>query len=111
MKKFLMAVLCAATLTAFAKDGKVAPDKPRMLETGDLVPELAGAWSKGNPVKLLEQRGKNAVVLYFWAVNQAALEDIPRFAATVRKYAGKPVVFVGVGCDRVDKVTGFFRVR
>ena len=111
MKKFLMSVLCAATLTAFAKDGKVAPDKPRMLETGDLVPELAGAWSKGKPVKLLEQRGKNAVVLYFWAVNQAALEDIPRFAATVRKYAGKPVVFVGVGCDRVDKVTGFFRVR
>ena len=111
MKKFFLAALCAATLAAAANEGKEAPNTLRMLETGETVPELSGAWSKGKPVKFAEQRGKNAVVLYFWAVNQAALEDMPRFAALVRKYAGKPVVFVGVGCDRVDKVAGFFRAR
>ena len=111
MKKFLTAALCAAALAAFGADGKIAPNTVKMLQTGETVPELAGAWSKGNPVKLLEQRGKNAVVLYFWSVDQAALEDMPRFAAVVRKYAGKPVVFVGVGCDRADKVAGFFRAR
>ena len=104
MKKFFMAVLCAATLAAAAAENKV-------LETGATVPELSGAWSRGTPVKLLEQRGKNVTVLYFWSVNQAALNGIPRFAEIARKYAGKPVVFVGVGCDRVDRVTGFFRVR
>ena len=111
MKKFLTAALCAATLAAFGADGKIAPNTVKMLQTGETVPELSGAWSKGTPVKLAEQRGKNAVVLYFWSVDQAALEDMPRFAAIARRYEGKPVVFVGVGCDRVEKVTGFFRVR
>lgn len=111
MKKFWLAMVCAATLVAAAKDGKEAPNTLRMLKTGEAVPELTGAWSKGTAVKIAEQRGKNAVVLYFWSVDQAALEDIPRFAATVRRYEGKPAVFVGVGCDRAEKVKGFFRVR
>ena len=111
MKKFLMAALCAATLAAFGADGKTAPNTVKMLQTGEAVPELAGAWSKGKPVKFAEQRGKNAVVLYFWSVDQAALEDIPRFAAIAKAFKGKPAVFVGVGCDRVDKVAGFFRAR
>lgn len=109
MKRFFVTVmLCAAVLAAF---GAETPKAAGMLETGDVVPELSGAWSKGSPVRFAEQRGKNAVVLYFWAVNQATLEDMPRFAAAARKYQDKPVTFVGVGCDRVDKVTGFFLVR
>ena len=109
MKRSFAAFLCAATLAAL---GAEVPERAaRMLETGETPPELAGAWSKGAPVKLAEQRGKNAVVLYFWAVNQATLQDMPRFAAIARKYRGKPVTFVGVGCDRADKVAGFFRVR
>ena len=99
----------AALLTAAAAETN-AP-APKMTETGDVAPELAGAWSKGTPVKLADERGKNVVVLYFWAVNQASLEDMPRFAETVRKFQSKPVVFAGVGCDRPDKVAGFFRVR
>ena len=109
MKKFFMAVVCTAALAALGAE--VPGPAARMLETGENVPELAGAWSKGNPVKLAEQRGKNAVVLYFWAVNQPTLQDMPRFAEIARKYQGKPAVFVGVGCDRADKVAGFFRVR
>lgn len=112
MKKFWTTVVFAAALAAF---GEAAPapeiKAPRMLETGEAAPELSGAWSKGTPVKLADERGKNVVVLYFWSVNQAALEDMPRFAATVKKYQGKPVVFAGVGCDRPEKVAGFFRVR
>ena len=104
MKKFFMAAVCAAVLTAWSAE-------PRMLETGEPVPELAGAWSRGTPVKFAEQRGKNAVVLYFWTVNQSALQGMPRFAETARKYQGKPVAFVGIGCDRADRVTGFFRAR
>lgn len=109
MKKFFMAVVCTAALAALGAE--VPGPAARMLETGENVPELAGAWSKGTPVKLAEQRGKNAVVLYFWAVNQPTLQDMPRFAEIARKYQGKPAVFVGVGCDRADKVAGFFRVR
>ena len=104
MKKLFMAAVCAAALAAWGAE-------VRMLETGGQVPELAGAWSKGDPVKFAEQRGKNAVVLYFWAVNQSALQDMPRFAEFARKYQGKPVVFVGIGCDRADRVSGFFRAR
>jgi peroxiredoxin len=112
MKKLFATTLfaLAALLTAAAAETN-SPAPPKMTETGDAAPELAGAWSKGNPVKLADERGKNVVVLYFWSVNQASLEDMPRFAETVRKFQGKPVVFAGVGCDRPDKVAGFFRVR
>lgn len=108
MKRFLTALICAAALAA---PGKETAPAVKMLETGEPVAELSGAWSKGNPVKLAEIRGKKIAVLYFWTVNQPTLDDMPRFAGIARKYQDKPVEFVGVGCDRVDKVTGFFRVR
>lgn len=116
MKKLLLstAIALAAMLTATGAETPVTTATaaaPQMVETGAPAPELAGAWTQGTPVKLADERGKNAVVLYFWSVNQASLEDMPRFAGTVRKFAGKPVVFAGVGCDRPDKVAGFFRVR
>jgi peroxiredoxin len=110
MKKFfLTATFALAALLAAAAE--TTSPAPKMTETGDTAPELAGAWSKGNPVKLADERGKNVVVLYFWSVNQASLEDMPRFAETVRKFQGKPAVFAGVGCDRPEKVAGFFRAR
>ena len=109
MKRFFAAAICAVTLAA--PGAEVRKPAARMVETGGNAPELAGAWSKGTPVRLAEQRGKNAVVLYFWAVNQTTLQDMPRFAEITRKYQGKPVTFVGIGCDRPDKVSGFFRVR
>ena len=117
MKKLPLVLVFAAALAATGTETRpgaaapAPPPPPQTLELGATVPELSGAWSKGTPVSLAAQRGKNVVVFYFWSVNQGALVDIPRFAATVRSFQGKPVVFVGVGCDRVQRVTGFFRVR
>ena len=79
--------------------------------TGGLVPELAGAWTKGEPVRIADQKGKKVTVLYFWAVNQQSLEDMPRMGELAREFADKPVTFVGVGCDSVNKVTEFFRAK
>jgi peroxiredoxin len=79
--------------------------------TGDLVPELSGAWSKGGPVRIAEQKGKKVTVLYFWAVNQPSLEDMPRMGEVAKRFADKPVTFVGIGCDAVNKVAEFFRAK
>ena len=79
--------------------------------TGDLVPELTGAWSKGGPVRIAEQKGKKVTVLYFWAVNQPSLEDMPRMGEVAKQFADKPVTFVGIGCDKVAKVAEFFRAK
>ena len=108
MKLFGLLSAFAVFLTASAAPSDLGI---QAVPTGGLVPELAGAWTKGEPVRIADQKGKKVTVLYFWAVNQAALEDMPRFAAIADAFKDKPVAFVGVGCDRVDRVSGFFRVR
>ncbi len=99
----LSAVLTAVMLSAAEEIPAVA--------TGELVPELAGVWTKGEPVKIADQKGKRFTVLYFWTVNQQSLSDMPRMADIARRYADKPVVFVGIGCDEVKKVFEFFRAK
>lgn len=106
-RKFL-----AAALAALAAANSYAAEPARSaVETGAPAPEPAGVWTKGEPVSLAELRGKKAVVFYFWTVDQRALDDIPRMAQTARQFADKPVAFVGVGCDSLNKVKGFFRVK
>ena len=108
MKRFGLVLAVTVFLTAAA-----APPDPeiRAVPTGGLVPELSGAWCKGAPVRIAEQKGRNVTVLYFWAVNQQSLEDMPRMGDLAREFADKPVTFVGIGCDKVEKVTEFFRAK
>ena len=116
MKLVLLLSVFLAALTLAGAEKKAepapaaAPEVPA-IATGELVPELVGAWTKGDPVKLAEQKGKNFTVLYFWAVNQQSLEDMPRMGEVSKRFAGKPVVFVGVGCDKLKKVSEFFRAK
>ena len=107
--KFLGLVLAFSFLLAAA----AAPTGlgVQAVATGELVPELAGAWSKGGPVRIAEQKGKKVTVLYFWAVNQPSLEDMPRMGEVAKSFANQPVTFVGIGCDAVAKVTEFFRAK
>ena len=107
--KFLGLVLAFSFLLAAA----AAPTGlgVQAVATGELVPELAGAWSKGGPVRIAEQKGKKVTVLYFWAVNQPSLEDMPRMGEVAKSFANQPVTFVGIGCDAVNKVAEFFRAK
>ena len=107
--KFLGLVLAFSFLLAAA----AAPTGlgVQAVATGDLVPELTGAWSKGGPVRIAEQKGKKVTVLYFWAVNQPSLEDMPRMGEVAKSFANQPVTFVGIGCDAVNKVAEFFRAK
>ena len=86
------------------------PDPTPTVATGGMAPELSGAWTRGNPVKLADQRGKKLTVLYFWAVSQSTLADLPRFREVVKRFADQPVVFVGIGCDEFRKVSKFSEV-
>ena len=114
MKKILFVAGCAlgAALSLSGAD-KIAASETAVaaVATGEPVPELSGIWTKGEPVKLADQKGKNFTVLYFWTVNQQSLEDMPRMGEVVKRFEGKPVVFAGVGCDEVKKVSGFFRAK
>jgi len=75
--------------------------------TGEAAPELSGAWTRGDPVKIADRRGKNLTVLYFWTVSQHTLNDLPRFKEIVKRFSDRPVTFVGVGCDEFRKVDKF----
>lgn len=115
MKALMFCSVFFAAILALNGAEKAASPAPvpevQAVETGKLVPELSGVWTKGDPVKIAEQKGKNFTVLYFWAVNQQSLEDMPRMGAVVKRFEGKPVIFAGVGCDEVKKVTEFFRAK
>jgi len=110
MKRFLFVFACVLAVGAAAAEKAPAP-VVTATATGEAAPELSGAWTKGGSVKLAEQRGKKVTVLYFWTVNQQSLEDMPRMAEVAKKFADRPVVFAGIGCDEVKKVAGFFRVK
>ena len=88
MKLLGLLSVFAVFLTAAA-----APADPgiQAVPTGGLVPELSGAWTKGEPVRIAEQKGKKVTVLYFWAVNQPSLEDMPRMGEIAKAFADKPV--------------------
>ena len=108
MKIFGWLSAIAVFLTAAAVPSELGI---QAVPTGELVPELAGAWTKGEPVRIADQKGKKVTVLYFWAVNQQSLEDMPRMGELARAFADQPVTFVGVGCDKVNKVAEFFRAK
>ena len=105
MNKILL-LLLSLSLTAALRAAPPAAEIPA-LATGETAPELSGAWTRGEPVKLADQRGKKLTVLYFWTVSQNTLADLPHFKEAVKRFSGKPVVFVGIGCDEFRKVGKF----
>jgi thiol-disulfide isomerase/thioredoxin len=61
----------------------------------------------GKQRRLLEWRG-SVLVCNFWATWCApCLEEMPMLSAAQRNYAGKGVVFVGIGIDSVAKIHEF----
>ena len=110
-RHWLSTVLLALTVGGPAAFASSSGLEIKAVPTGELVPELAGAWTKGAPVRIAEQKGKRVTVLYFWAVNQQSLADMPRMGELAKSFADKPVTFVGIGCDKVNKVAEFFRAK
>ena len=98
----LLAIFFAAALRGDQPAAETAT-----VSTGEAAPELAGAWTGGDPVKLADQRGKKLTVLYFWTVSQNTINDLPRFKEIVKRFSDRPVTFVGVGCDEFRKVDKF----
>ncbi len=77
-------------------------------ELGDPAAPLdIAAWVKGDPVSLEVLRGKQPVVVEFWATwCPPCRASIPHLTELQKKYEGK-VVFVGVSDEAVEEVKPF----
>ncbi len=92
MKRTLF-LACAAVLLA-AQTPALAAD----LSIGDPAPELeVSNWIKGQAVDLAAAKGKQIVVLEFWAIWCCpCIESIPHLTKMQQEYADRGVVVVGV---------------
>jgi len=100
------AMLMAVPAAALAKLG-----------IGDTAPKLeVSTWVKGEPVTLEAAKGKNVVVLEFWATwCGPCIASIPHLNELQAEYADKGVVLVGVTTEDPDnsleKVQEFVKKR
>lgn len=78
-------------------------------EIGDAAAPLKIAeWVKGRPVNLAEARGKQIVVVEFWATwCPPCRTTIPHLTALQKKYRDQGVVFVGVSDEKPEIVRAF----
>jgi len=84
---------------------KIAEDELyviRFLTMGKVAPDLSGTDSGGRPMKLSDYQGK-AVILLFWNSNMPEVDRTLEMAAGwEKKFAGKPLVVVGVNSDPTE---------
>jgi thiol-disulfide isomerase/thioredoxin len=95
--KTVLAVLLAAVVVGFGYDKflRKLPAPP----AGKPAPEIAGVDLDGKPMTLSEHRGR-IVVLTFWGYwCSTCRAEMPEKKALAARYAGKPVVFLGVNSD------------
>ncbi|MES2997509.1 MAG: TlpA disulfide reductase family protein [Verrucomicrobiota bacterium] len=86
---------------------KVAEDELyiiRFLSKGRIAPDLAGAGSGGQQMKLSDFSGK-VVLLLFWGSNVMDAEQTVKITnELIKRMAGKPFVVIGVNRDPVAKL-------
>jgi peroxiredoxin len=88
-----------------ASVAKIAEDELyviRFLTTGKVAPDLSGTDSGGRPMKLSDYQGKT-VILMFWNSGMPEFDrTLEMAAAWEKKFAGKPLVIVGVNNDPTE---------
>jgi peroxiredoxin len=80
-------------------------------QLGDPASELKVAkWIKGVPVTLAESKGKNILVVEFWATwCRPCTRSIPHLTKLQKKFKDKGVVFVGVSPEDVKTAQTFVK--
>lgn len=78
-------------------------------ELGDpAAPLQIAEWAKGNPVDLSAAKGKQVVVVEFWATWCGPCRtSIPHLTEMAKKFASKDVLFVGVSDEPLKTVKPF----
>jgi peroxiredoxin len=72
------------------------------LTKGRVAPDLSGANSGGEPMRLSDHKGK-VVYLLFWSSNMLEAKRVAEIIAeTARKFQGRPFVVVGVNQDNLE---------
>lgn len=105
-------VLLAAALAALMLVGPVAGAE---LGVGDPAPPLeVTKWVKGGPLDLAQAKGKNIVVLEFWATwCSPCVRSVPHLTKLQQQLADKGVIIVGVTSEdpdnTIEKVEKFVR--
>ena len=79
------------------------------IDLGDPAPPLKiKEWVKGQPVNLKEAKGKNIVVVEFWATwCGPCKQSIPHLTELQKKFKDQGVVFIGISDETTDKVKPF----
>lgn len=98
----------AGYYTSTALRGSAAADTTGLpLEAAETLLAITLPDVDGQPYALADWRGK-VLVINFWATwCPPCIKEIPEFSAVSRRYADKPVQFVGISIDTADNVREF----
>ncbi len=81
------------------------------LKVGDPAPEFRTRLLDGTEIRLGDLRGR-VVVLNFWFIAcPPCLLEMPDLNELVDRFAGKPVVFLGLTPDRPEELRSFLEFR
>lgn len=97
-----------AVIVLSAMSSGWAQERVANLSIGDAAPPLDVTTIKGEPVNLRDGKGKNVVIVEFWATWCGPCRDsIPHLTALQKRYGDKGLVIIGISDEAPETIRSF----